>query len=50
MKNGKRPTRRQQAAIAAAGLTVENWLVTKHLPNELHLVHRFASAKRIIQL
>jgi len=39
-KNGKRPTVRQQNAMRAAGLNPRDWLVSKNLPTQLHLVKR----------
>ncbi|MED0673165.1 hypothetical protein P4S95_23605 [Aneurinibacillus aneurinilyticus] len=46
MKNGKRPTRKQKLAMEAVRLNPENWLVTKNLPGELHLVHRETNRER----
>ncbi|MCP1355437.1 DUF6906 family protein [Aneurinibacillus migulanus] len=46
MKNGKRPTRKQKLAMKAVRLNPENWLVTKNLPGELHLVHRETNRER----
>lgn len=40
MKHGKRPTRRQKQAIAAADLNPAEWLVAKSLPRQLHIIHR----------
>ncbi|WP_438800611.1 DUF6906 family protein [Acinetobacter baumannii] len=48
MKSGKRPTRKQKLAIQAARLNPANWLVTKNLPDTLHLVHRETGRERII--
>ncbi len=45
---GKRPTRRQKMAIKKCGLNPNNWLVTKNLPLELHLVHREIGTTRKI--
>jgi hypothetical protein len=50
MKHGKRPTRRQLSQIEAAGLNVENWLVAKSLPTQLHLVHRNTGTTKIIAI
>jgi hypothetical protein len=47
-KNGKRPTVRQQDAIRAAGLNPRDWLVSKNLANQLHLVKRDDSISKII--
>lgn len=49
MKNGKRPTRNQKKIIKAKGLNLENWLVSKHTPDKMHLVHRYTSAERVIK-
>ncbi|WP_240421625.1 DUF6906 family protein [Paenibacillus periandrae] len=48
MKNGKRPTKRQKIAIAAAKLNPDNWLVTKSMPEKLSLVHRNSGKQRSI--
>lgn len=48
MKSGKRPTRRQMAAIKWCGLNPDNWLVVKNLPDELHIVHRETGRLRVI--
>ncbi|WP_168928326.1 DUF6906 family protein [Paenibacillus ginsengarvi] len=48
MKHGKRPTRREKTMIAAAGLRTHNWLVTKRLPQSLHLTHRVSSTVKVI--
>ncbi|MFC4305762.1 DUF6906 family protein [Cohnella boryungensis] len=50
MKHGKRPTRRQALQIKAAGLNVDNWLVAKSLPTQLHLIHRYTSTIKIIAI
>jgi hypothetical protein len=46
MKQGKRPTRKQKLVLKAARLNPENWLVTKNLQGELHLVHRESGKER----
>ncbi len=48
MKKGLKPTRRQKAAIKAAGLNYDNWLIYKNINDQLHLVHRETGTKRII--
>ncbi|WP_408863360.1 DUF6906 family protein (plasmid) [Aneurinibacillus thermoaerophilus] len=48
LKNGKNPKRKQKLAISKACLNPDNWLITKSLPNELHIVHRETGTKRII--
>jgi hypothetical protein len=47
-KNGKRPTVRQQNAIRAAGLNPHEWLVSKNLPDVLHLIKRDGFTKKVI--
>lgn len=48
MKQGRKPTRKQKLAIQAARLNPANWLVTKNLPDKLHLVHRETGRERTI--
>jgi hypothetical protein len=48
MKQGKRPTKKQKNDIKSVGLNPENWLVTKNLHHELHIVHRFTNTQKII--
>jgi hypothetical protein len=48
MKNGKRPNRTQKEVIKSSGLNPENWLITKNLPNKMHLVNRESGKERII--
>ena len=48
MKNGKRLSRKQKEQIQEANLNPADWLVAKNLPGELHLVHRYTKATRII--
>lgn len=50
MKHGKRPTLKQKAIIKNAGYNPNNWLVTKNLANEIHLVHRSTSRERKIPI
>jgi len=50
MKNGKRPTRRQKQLIKDAGWNPDNWFVVKHLPYQLHLVHRHTNSSKIIAI
>jgi hypothetical protein len=49
MKNDKRPNRSQKEAIKFSGLNPENWLITKNLPGEMHVVHRETGTKRILK-
>ncbi len=46
MKHGRKPTLKQIKRIKAAKLNPSNWLVSKNLINELHLVHRYTGTKR----
>lgn len=50
MKQGKKPNRKQKEAIKEAGLNPENWLVTKSLPQEIHIVHCTSNKPRIIKI
>lgn len=43
MKNGKSPNRTQKAIITKAGLKAFDWLVSKHTPEEMFLVHRYSN-------
>jgi hypothetical protein len=49
MKNGKRPTRHQKGALVKAGLNPNNWLVTKKITGQIHLVHRDTGNTRVLQ-
>ena len=46
MKHGKRPTVSQKKIIKAKGLNYENWLVSKHTPEKMVLVHRHTGTVR----
>jgi hypothetical protein len=46
--NGKKPTREQRKLISENGLYPADWLVTKNTPTEMHLVHRYGAAIRVI--
>lgn len=48
MKRGKKPTRRQKQAIAATNLNPANWLVTRVMPDRLHLIHRYTDSQRTV--
>lgn len=50
MRHGKKPTRKQKMIIAAARLNVDNWLVVKNLPGELHLENRVSGKIRILKV
>ncbi|QCT03775.1 hypothetical protein E6C60_3064 [Paenibacillus algicola] len=50
MKNGKNPTRRQKAAIKAAGFNPDNWLVFKSEASTLHIIHRNTGTTKIIHI
>ena len=47
--NGKKPTHEQRKLISENGLYPADWLVTKNTPTEMHLVHRYGAATRIIR-
>ena len=49
MKHGLKPTRRQKELIKAARLNVNDWLVTKNLPGELHIEHRHCGKVRVLR-
>lgn len=48
MKNGKRPTKSQAAAIKKAGLDPEQFLIVKNLNNEMLLVNRTTNISKWI--
>lgn len=50
LKQGKKPTNKQKAIIKQAGLRPDNWLVTKNLQHELHIVNRTSNKERIITI
>ena len=50
MKNGKKPTKKQQTAMKDAGLNPSDWLVAKSLPGELLLVHRYTEQSKTVWL
>lgn len=50
LKQGKRPTNKQKQIIKDAGYKPENWLVTKHLQEELHIVNRSSNTVKVIAL
>ena len=50
MKNGKRPHKKHKIAIKNAGMNPSNWLVTKNLPSEIHIVHKLSGNERVISL
>jgi len=49
MKRGKNPTRRQWGILQRCRLNPANWLVTKFLIDEMHVVHRHSGKARIIR-
>lgn len=49
MKAGKRPTLRQKKLLKKARLNVDNWLVTKNLPDRLHIVNRLSGKERVLK-
>jgi hypothetical protein len=48
MKNGKVPNKKHKIAMSWARLDPDDWLVTKSLPNEYHLVHRKTGQTKVI--
>lgn len=49
MKHGKNPTKNQKRIMSYYRLCYQDWLVTKATDTELHLVHRYTDAQRIIK-
>ena len=49
MLHGKKPTRAQKNAIAAAGLDWHEWLVVNNLPEKLVIAHRETAERRVIE-
>jgi len=50
MKHGQRLLRRHKELLKRYRLNYENWLYTKELPGELHLVHRYSGKVRILKV
>ncbi|WP_166669205.1 hypothetical protein [Bacillus sp. BH2] len=48
MKNGKKPTKKEKTYIKSYNLNPDNWLIFKKLSDELHLVHRYTNATKVI--
>lgn len=48
MKHGKRPTRRQKQLLEKRKLAPTDWLVTKNLPDRLHVEHRVTGVERVV--
>ncbi|CUB54273.1 hypothetical protein BN2127_JRS10_02679 [Bacillus subtilis] len=48
MKNGKKLTKREKTHLKSYSLNSDNWLVFKKVDGEIHLVHRYTSATRVI--
>lgn len=48
MKNGKRPTKAQKDLLRYAGLTPDDWLISKNTSTEMIIVNRFTEYIRII--
>jgi hypothetical protein len=48
MKHGKRPTIRQKSLMNEAGLNPKEWLVTKNLDFEIHIVHKQTKEEKVI--
>lgn len=50
MKNGKNPTKAQKIYLKEHRLNPDNWLITKNIPEEMLLVHRYTgSIRRILK-
>lgn len=50
LKQGKKPTNKQRELIKAAGLKADNWLVSKNLQHELHIVNRQSGNAKVIHV
>ena len=50
MKHGKNPTVSEKRIMQSEGLIVDNWLVVKHTPKHLVVVHRLSNGLRTIPL
>lgn len=48
MKNGKKPTKREKIHINSYNLNPDRWLIYKKVSNELHLIHRYTNATKVI--
>lgn len=48
VKNGKRLTLNERKYLESLGLAVENWLITKKLADQWHLVHKLTGQEKII--
>ncbi|MBN6186343.1 hypothetical protein JQN58_05000 [Aneurinibacillus sp. BA2021] len=48
MKQGKRPTKQQKIAMQLEELNPKDWLVTKSLPDKLHIVHKETNQQLVI--
>lgn len=46
MKQGKKPTRAQKAALSAAGLNAENWLIERVGDGYIMALHRLTGKPR----
>lgn len=49
MKNGKKPTRAQKAALTAAGLVAENWLIERVGDGYMIALHRLTRTERKVR-
>ena len=50
MKSGRKPTRREKELIEKYRLKVDNWLVVKAPPGELHIKHRLSDKVRVLRV
>ncbi|MDW7673203.1 MAG: hypothetical protein SCK28_01580 [Bacillota bacterium] len=50
MKSGRRPTRKEKQFITKHRLKVDNWLVTKAPPGELHIINRDSRNVRVLKV
>ena len=50
MKHGVRPTRQEKNILRAWGVNWENWLIARHTPSLIEIVHRHSGQIRVIRL
>ena len=48
MKHGRKPTVRQKQLLSDNGLNPKDWLITKNLDYEIHIVHKKSKEEKVI--